>query len=47
MKFSAALCTYNGEAYIREQSASIINQTLSIDELVICDDYSADNIISN
>ena len=46
MKTSVALCTYNGEVYIKEQIDSILNQTLSVDEIVICDDISSDNTIS-
>lgn len=40
---SIALCTYNGEHYIKEQLESIINQTLPPDEIIICDDCSKDN----
>ena len=42
MKTSVALCTYNGEKYLREQLDSILNQTVSVDEIVICDDKSSD-----
>lgn len=42
MKTSVALCTYNGEKYIKEQLDSILNQSLLIDEIVICDDNSTD-----
>lgn len=42
MKTSVALCTYNGEKYLREQLDSIFNQTVSVDEIVICDDKSSD-----
>jgi glycosyltransferase involved in cell wall biosynthesis len=42
MKTSVAMCTYNGEKYIKEQLESILNQTVSIDEIVICDDGSND-----
>lgn len=45
MRLSVAMCTYNGEKYIREQLMSIHNQTLSIDEIVICDDCSEDNTV--
>ena len=40
---SIALCTYNGEQYIKEQLESIIHQTLPPDEIVICDDCSKDH----
>ncbi len=39
---SVAMCTYNGEKFIREQLDSIAAQTLPVDELVICDDRSTD-----
>lgn len=39
---SVALCTYNGENYIRKQIDSILNQTVKVDEIVVCDDGSAD-----
>lgn len=42
MKTSIALCTYNGEKYLHEQLDSILNQTLPVDEIVICDDNSTD-----
>ena len=45
MKLSVALCTYNGELYIKEQLESIVNQTKSVDEIIICDDGSTDNTI--
>lgn len=41
-KISIAMCTYNGERYLRDQLASIAGQTRPPDELVICDDQSAD-----
>jgi len=45
-KISVALCTYNGERYIREQLNSIINQTLPPYELIISDDHSTDATLS-
>lgn len=45
MRLSVAMCTYNGEKYIREQLMSIRNQTLRIDEIVICDDCSEDDTV--
>lgn len=42
MKLSVALCTYNGEKFIREQLESILKQTIAIDEIIICDDGSND-----
>lgn len=40
---SVALCTYNGEKYIRQQLDSILNQTMPVDEIVVCDDCSTDS----
>lgn len=40
---SIAMTSYNGEFYIKEQIDSILSQTVSFDELVICDDCSNDN----
>jgi len=42
MKISVAMCTYNGEKYLKSQLESILKQTLSVDEIVICDDGSKD-----
>lgn len=39
---SVAMCTYNGATYLQEQLESIASQTRPPDELVICDDRSAD-----
>lgn len=46
MKISVALCTYNGEKYIGQQLDSILNQTVSLDEIVVCDDGSTDNTLA-
>ena len=40
---SIALASYNGEKYIKEQLDSILNQTYSDFELIVCDDCSADS----
>ncbi len=45
MKLSVVMCTYNGAKYIKEQLDSIINQTTTIDEIIICDDGSTDDTI--
>ena len=42
MKFSVAMCTYNGAPFLREQLDSIAAQTRPPDELVVCDDRSTD-----
>ncbi|MFA6944350.1 MAG: glycosyltransferase family 2 protein [Pedobacter sp.] len=43
---SIALCTYNGEAYLREQLDSIINQSYPAIELIAVDDCSSDNTLT-
>lgn len=45
MKTSVALCTYNGEKYIKEQLDSILNQTKKVDEIIVCDDCSSDKTV--
>src|ERR1700748_3070750 len=40
---SVAMCTYNGEKYIRQQLDSILNQTWRNLEIVIVDDGSSDD----
>jgi glycosyltransferase involved in cell wall biosynthesis len=42
MKISVAMCTYNGERFLRAQLESIAAQTRLPDELVVCDDRSTD-----
>ncbi len=42
IKISIALCTYNGEKYIREQLESYARQMQLPDELIVCDDGSID-----
>lgn len=42
---SVAMCTYNGENYVKEQIESILKQTISEIELIITDDCSTDNTI--
>ncbi|MCE7064776.1 glycosyltransferase [Dyadobacter sp. CY326] len=39
---SIALCTYNGQRYLKEQLNSVINQTYKNIEIVIVDDCSSD-----
>ena len=46
MKISVALCTYNGEKYIAEQLDSILNQSESVDEIILCDDGSTDKTVA-
>jgi len=45
MKISVALCTYNGERFLSEQLKSILNQTVPVTEIIVCDDGSTDNTI--
>jgi glycosyltransferase involved in cell wall biosynthesis len=45
-KISVALCTYNGEPFLRQQLASIQQQTRLPDELVVCDDRSTDQTVA-
>lgn len=45
MKYSVALCTYNGELFIEEQLQSILDQTILPCEIIICDDVSSDHTI--
>ncbi len=42
MQLSVAMCTYNGALYLRDQLESIAAQTQRPEELIICDDQSAD-----
>ena len=42
-KLSIVLCTYNGEAYLREQLNSLVAQTRLPDEVVVGDDGSTDS----
>lgn len=46
MLTSVALCTFNGEKYIASQLQSILDQTIAVNEIIICDDCSTDNTIS-
>lgn len=46
MTISVALCTYNGEKHIEEQIYSILNQSLKVNEIIICDDQSTDATVS-
>lgn len=46
MTISVAVCTYNGELYIKEQIDSIIHQSIPVDEIIVCDDCSSDSTIA-
>ncbi len=43
---SVVMCTYNGEAYLREQLDSLVQQTYPIHELIIQDDGSTDDTLT-
>jgi glycosyltransferase involved in cell wall biosynthesis len=45
-KISVALCTFNGELFLRQQLASIQQQTRLPDELLVCDDGSSDQTLT-
>jgi glycosyltransferase involved in cell wall biosynthesis len=45
MNLSIAMCTYNGDVYLKEQLESIAAQTRTPDELVITDDGSTDDTL--
>jgi glycosyltransferase involved in cell wall biosynthesis len=44
-RVSVALCTYQGERFLQEQLDSIARQTFPPDEMVVCDDRSADGTV--
>ena len=46
VKLSVALCSYNGELYLKEQLDSIAAQTFPPDELVVVDDCSSDSTLN-
>ncbi len=43
MTTSVAMCTYNGEKFLQPQLDSILNQSVQVDEIVVCDDGSTDS----
>lgn len=43
---SIALCTYNGEKYLREQLETLVNQTYANFEIIVVDDCSKDNTVT-
>lgn len=45
LSVSVALCTYNGERFLREQLDSIAAQTIRPSELVVTDDASSDGTV--
>lgn len=45
-KISVVLCTFNGGNFIRLQLESILRQSMSPDEIIVCDDASTDDTIN-
>lgn len=45
MNLSVVLCTYNGEQFLSEQLDSILFQSITVNEIIICDDLSSDKTI--
>lgn len=45
MKISVVIATYNGQQYLVQQLDTIREQTLQVDELIICDDGSTDDTV--
>lgn len=43
---SIAMTTYNGSAHVREQLESLASQSRLPDELIVCDDVSSDDTVS-
>jgi glycosyltransferase involved in cell wall biosynthesis len=43
---SIALCTYNGERFLREQMDSLVQQSWDHLEIVVCDDVSTDGTVA-
>lgn len=46
MKISVLMAAYNGERYIYKQLESLFNQTRMPDEVIICDDRSTDDTVT-
>lgn len=42
VRTSVAMCTFNGETYLREQIESILRQSVGVGEIVVADDASTD-----
>ena len=45
VRVSVAMCTYDGARFVAEQLRSIAGQTRPVDEVVVCDDGSADGTV--
>lgn len=46
MSITAVIPTYNSEDYIEETIASLLHQTLSVDQIIVVDDGSSDSTIT-
>lgn len=46
MKISVVMTTCNGERYLDQQIRSVLDQTLPPDEIIVCDDCSADGTLA-
>ena len=46
MKISVAIGTYNGEKFLNAQLESILQQTIPVHEIIVCDDHSGDDTIN-
>tara|TARA_B100000886_G_C20410910_1_gene486973 strand:+ start:592 stop:1566 length:975 start_codon:yes stop_codon:yes gene_type:complete len=44
-KIEVALASFNGEKYIKDQLLSIFNQSMKVDQVIICDDKSNDKTL--
>jgi glycosyltransferase involved in cell wall biosynthesis len=42
MKLSVSMITFQGAAYLKAQMDSILGQSLSVQEIIVCDDGSTD-----
>ncbi len=45
MKISVAMCTFNGQRFLKQQLQSLLDQERQPDELVVCDDDSTDKTV--
>lgn len=45
MQVSVAMTTFNGGKFLKSQLDSILNQTVKVSEIVVCDDGSRDNTL--
>lgn len=46
LAISVAMCTRNGSRFVRQQVASILDQTIPVSQLVVSDDASADDTVA-